>query len=197
MLRSCARTIIHCYTLERRQQISEALNECEQLKSKIESARVDLNGIENDLQYDPVAMVRAKIAEFKAGIDKNTRLIEALRPTIEQLRERVHTLEDRQRNEHAYRESERKRAQDGKREAERILSKGDSERARQQLELLEMDVEECRKQLIAEEAALKGLEDTRDNLRDERKEIADRHAASKVRQFEYDKVTTARFILVG
>ena len=154
--------------------------EREQLKSKVAGLNVDLDGIENELRYDPVAMVRAAITDAKKGVEDNKQLIVELRPTLEDMRARLRVLDDRQRNEHEYREKERKRAEDGKREAERVLARADSERARQQLELLGMDVEECHKQLEAEKTALKKLEQERDALRGERQTIADRCNAAKV-----------------
>jgi chromosome segregation ATPase len=140
-----------------------------ELIGQLDALTLEVRGLKDQIRSDEASVIRTRIAQLKQNINKHKTELSQLQPIIAQLSAKLNELEERQRNEVAYRNSERNRAENGLRDAEMTLStlKGDAEKARQNLDILQMDVEALTNSIKDDEGDLVKCEKARVTLQTE------------------------------
>jgi chromosome segregation ATPase len=146
-------------------------------KFSLESKRTQINlekrSIEDQIRNDPSSKLRDQIGRLKKELEKNERDLAEIQPIVDELAEKLGVIEDRQKNEVAYRATERKKAEDGLNDAEATLKRleASSANAIQQLELDKLAVSILEKQIVDDEADLRTNDETRSHVIGERDAI--------------------------
>jgi structural maintenance of chromosome 2 len=143
--------------------IQERQKEKNQLELKRSDLTNEIRQIEGQIRADPSINLSEKIEKLKAEIKKNEDELEQIGPVVEELAEKLRVIEDRQRNEVAYRKKERKKAEDGLKEAESMMKElsTNSVNMIKKLELDKLEVETLEMQILGDEEDLRKQEQNR------------------------------------
>ncbi|KAI6185372.1 Structural maintenance of chromosomes protein [Aphelenchoides besseyi] len=160
--------------------------EKEMLEIDVQRERVELSRIVNLIRDDPVGMLRERIDELKCEIEENTKKLAELTPTLDRMRQQVNALAEQQRNQEAYRNEERRKAEAGLRQAEATFErlKGDAAKGREQLSILQLDVETLEGSIKDDEKTCDELKSQLENLTADLQELRNQLNEVKKREEE-------------
>lgn len=160
------------HALARWAELQIKFNKKADLDEKRNAKEFELREINQQIRIDPTSRLKTQINGFKRELAKNEALLAEVQPIVNDLTKKLKIVEDRQKNEVAYRNEERKKAERGLMEAENTIKKLEQSAANaiNQLEIHQLDVETLSKQIESDQ---KDLEDEKNKMKEQKAELGE------------------------